>query len=71
MSVFSLKLKNQSDNVLVQSILGGYSHIFWVRTENPKDPVVKVFTTRDFEKETLSILKSLKQEVDFEFINPD
>ena len=68
MSVFTLKLKNKSDNVLFNSIAGGYCHIFWVRTENPEDPVIRVFTTPDFERETREILSALREEVDFEFV---
>lgn len=71
LSVFRIKLKNCKDNVLVQSILGGYSHLMWVRTENPQDPVVAVFTTRDFEDETKKILRAFKSEVDFEFVTPE
>lgn len=71
LSVFRIKLKNCRDNVLVQSILGGYSHLMWVRTENPEDPVVAVFTTRGFEDETKKILRAFKSEVDFEFVTPE
>ena len=63
LSVFTLKLRDLRDNVILASILGGYSHIMWVRTENP---VVKIFTTPDFEKETRWILYELQKEVDFE-----
>ncbi len=71
MSVFTLKLKDQSDNVVLASILGGYSHVMWVRTENPEDPVVKIFTTPDFEEETRRILLELRKEVDFEFADTE
>lgn len=68
MSAFRIKLANRRDNVLVQSILGGYSHLMWVRTENPEDPVVAVFTTPDLEKEAKEALRALREEVDFEFV---
>ncbi len=71
LSVFRIKLANRGDNVLVQSILGGYCHLMWVRTENPEDPVVTVFTTGHFEDETGKILRALKKEVDFEFVPPE
>ncbi len=71
LSVFRIKLANKRDNVLVQSILGGYSHMMWVRTENPEDPVVTIFTTRDLEEETSRILRALGDEVDFEFAAPE
>ncbi len=71
MSVFTLKLKNKSDNVVFNSIAGGYSHIIWVRTENPEDPVIRVFTTPDFELETRDILAAISEEVDFEFVGTE
>ncbi|WP_462137134.1 DUF4911 domain-containing protein [Candidatus Mycalebacterium sp.] len=68
MSVFTLKLRDRSDNVVLASILGGYSHIMWIRTENS---AVKIFTTPDFEKETRRILLDLQKEVGFEFADTE
>lgn len=71
LSVFTLKLRERSDNVILASILGGYSHIMWVRTENPENPVVKIFTTSDFEEETRLVLLELRKEIDFEFTDTE
>lgn len=68
MSVFYLKLNNRSQNVLLQSILGTYSHLMWVRTEDPSRMIVKVITTEDLVEESLEVLKELKKDVDFDFL---
>lgn len=68
MSIFYLKLHRRSQNVLLQSILGTYSHIMWVRTEDPSEMIVKIITTEDLISETLDILKELKKDVDFDFL---
>lgn len=68
MSIFYLKLHRRSQNVLLQSILGTYSHIMWVRTEDPSEMIVKIITTEDLISETLDILNELKKDVDFDFL---
>lgn len=68
MPVFYLKLNNRSQNVLLQSILGTYSHLMWVRTEDPSRMIVKVITTEDLVEESLEILNELKKDVDFDFL---
>lgn len=68
MSIFYLKLHERSQNVILQSILGTYSHIMWVRTEDPANMIVKVITTEDLVEETLWLLNELKKDVDFDFV---
>ena len=68
MSIFYLKLHNKSDNVLLQSILGCYDHIMWVRTEVPSEMIVKVITTPDLVQETREILEELRKEIDYDFV---
>lgn len=68
MSIFYLKLHKRSQNVILQSILGTYSHIMWVRTEDPASMIIKVITTEDLVEETLWLLNELKKDVDFDFV---
>jgi len=68
MSFFYLKLKNKRDNVLLQSILGSYDHIMWVRTEVPSEMIIKVITTPDLVEETREILEELKKEIEYDFV---
>lgn len=66
--ILYLRLNKRSQNVILQSVLGSYSHIMWVRTEDPLNMIVKVITTEDLVEETMEILGSLKDTVDFDFI---
>lgn len=66
MPTIFIKLKNNSDTVYFQSILGTYSHVAWVRTENPASGVIKVIPTPDSHGETREILERLKKEIEFE-----
>jgi len=68
MSFFYLKLKNKRDNVLLQSILGSYDHIMWVRTEVPSEMIIKVITTPDLVEEAREILEELKKEIEYDFV---
>ncbi len=68
MSVFFIKLADRSSNVLLQAILGTYGHLMWVRTEIPKE--VKVITTAELTSETRMVLEALREEVEFEFVDP-
>ena len=69
MSVFFIKLADKSSNVLLQAILGTYGHLMWVRTEIPKEMIVKVITTPALASETLGVLEALKTEIEFDFID--
>ena len=70
MSVFFIKLADKSSNVLLQGILGTYGHLMWVRTEIPKEMIVKVVTTPELTSETRGVLEALKREIEFEFVDP-
>lgn len=64
-----LRLKKKSDNVFLQSILGTYSHLMWVRTEDPKQMLVKVITTDDLLNDSIKVLERLREEIPFDFIS--
>ncbi len=70
MSVFFIKLADKSSNVLLQAILGTYGHLMWVRTEVPREMIVKIITTPGLASETHSVLEALRREMEFEFVNP-
>jgi hypothetical protein len=63
-----IKLKNPSQTVYFQSIIGTYTHIAWTRTENPDEGIIKVSATDDTLSEARRILQELKSEIDFEEI---
>lgn len=65
-----IKLKNNSETVYFQSILGTYSHIAWVRTDDPASGITKVIPTPDLVDEAREILKKLKEEIEFEEVSP-
>lgn len=69
MYIFFIKLKNKSSNVLLQSILGMYSHLMWVRMEVPRELIVKIVSTPDLAEEAKEVLVSLQNEIDFEFLD--
>lgn len=69
MPTIYIKLKHNSETVYFQSILGTYSHIAWVRTENPASGIIKVIPTPDTAGETGVILEKLKEEIEFEEVN--
>ena len=71
MPTIFIKLKNKSETVYFQSILGTYSHIAWVRTEDPDIGIIKIISTEDLIWETRSILERLKKEIEFEEVGPD
>jgi hypothetical protein len=66
MAAIYIKLKNPSDTVYFQSILGTYSHLAWIRTEDVKEGIIKIISTDDFIDETRMVLKNLKEEIEFE-----
>ena len=70
MPTIYIKLKNNSETVYFQSILGTYSHIAWVRTENPASGIIKVIPTPDTDVETREILQKLKNEIELEEVSP-
>jgi hypothetical protein len=63
-----IKLKNPSQTVYFQSIIGTYTHIAWTRTENADEAIIKVSATDDTLSEARRILQELKSEIDFEEI---
>lgn len=65
-----IKLKNRSQNILLQSLLGTYSHLMWVRTEDPAENIVKIATTQDLFEDSIKVLDSIANDVDFEYL-PD
>ena len=71
MPTIFIKLKNNSETVYFQSILGTYSHIAWVRTEDPESGIIMVIPTEDLFQETRNILERLKKEIEFEEVGPD
>ena len=69
MCIFYIKLKNKSSNVLLQSILGTYSHLMWVRMEVPELQIVKIVSTPDLFEESKKVVASLQSEIEFDFID--
>jgi hypothetical protein len=63
-----IKLKNPSQTVYFQSIIGTYTHIAWTRTENAEEGIIRVAATDDTLSEARRILENLKSEIDFEEI---
>jgi hypothetical protein len=70
MPVVYIKLKNPSETVSLQSILGTYCHTAWIRSEDPDRGIIKLITTEDTLNETLEILKNLKNEIEFDELTP-
>ena len=70
MPTISIRLKDNSESVYFQSIIGTYSHIAWVRTDNPESGIIQVITTDDLLHETRNILERLKKEIEFEEVGP-
>jgi len=69
MPVIYIKLKNPSQTVYFQSIIGTYSHICWTRTEVPEEGIIKVIPTSDLVIEVRKILCDIKKEIEFEEID--
>lgn len=69
MPVIRIKLKDNSEAVYFQSIMGTYSHLAWVRTDDPASGVIKVITTPERMEEARALLDSLKSELEFEEVN--
>lgn len=66
MPTIYIKLKNNSETVYFQSIMGTYAHVAWVRTENPASGVMHVIHTPDLAGEARAILDKLRKELEFE-----
>ena len=61
-----IKLKNISETVYFQSIMGTYSHIAWVRTHDPANGIMQITPTEDQVMQVREILNNLKKEIEFE-----
>jgi hypothetical protein len=66
MPTISIKLKNNSESVYFQSIMGTYSHLAWVRTDDPESGIIQVITTPELLEETRNLLERLQKEIVFE-----
>ena len=64
-----IKLKNISETVYFQSIMGTYSHIAWVRTQDPENGIMQITPTEDQVDQVKEILESLKNEIEFEDVD--
>lgn len=64
-----IKLKNISETVYFQSIMGTYSHIAWVRTQDPARGIMQITPTEDQVEQALGILERLKNEIEFEEVD--
>lgn len=70
MSIFFIKLADRSSNVHLQSVLGTYGHLMWVRSEVPGETIVKIVSTPELAGETEEVLRALRGEIEFEFVDP-
>jgi len=68
MATIYIKIHDKSETVYMQSILGTYSHLAWVRTENPEEGIIKIISTEDLIEEVKKLLQNLKKEIEFEEI---
>lgn len=69
MPSFYIKLREKSQNILLQSLLGTYSHLMWVRTENPEKNIVRISTTDDLIEESKKVLESLADDIEFDYVS--
>lgn len=63
-----IKLKDKSETVYFQSIMGTYSHIAWVRTHDPANGIMQITPTDDQVEQVRKILGYLRNEIDFEYL---
>ena len=68
MTSIYIKIKNKSETVYLQSIWGTYSHIAWIRTEDPVNGIMRLITTEDLVEDARLILDRLRNEIEFEEI---
>ncbi|MBI2486871.1 MAG: DUF4911 domain-containing protein [Deltaproteobacteria bacterium] len=66
MATIFIKIHDKSETVYVQSIIGTYCHLAWVRTENVEDGIIKIISTDDMVSEVRELLKKLREEIEFE-----
>jgi len=66
MPVICIKLKDNSEAVYFQSIMGTYSHLAWVRTDDPESGVIKVITTPDLLEQARELVNDLKSEIELQ-----
>lgn len=66
--IIYVKLKDPSNTVYFQSIIGTYSHLAWTRTENAKEGIIMIISTDDLINEVRKVLRKLKDEIEFEEI---
>ncbi len=66
--VIYIKLKDTSNTVYFQSIIGTYSHLAWTRTEDAKEGLIKVIFTHDRINEVREVIGNLKAEIEFDEI---
>ena len=71
MPSFLIKLKYKSQNILLQSLLGTYSHLMWVRTEDPIENIVRISTTDDLLKDSKKVLESIADDIEFDYLSED
>lgn len=64
-----IKLKNISETVYFQSIMGTYSHIAWVRTQDPAKGIMQITPTEDQVDQVMKILSYLKKEIEFDDVD--
>ncbi len=64
-----IKLKNIPETVYFQSIMGTYSHIAWVRTQDPAKGIMQITPTEDQVDQVMKILGYLKNEIEFEEVD--
>ena len=68
MPSYYIKLRKKSQNILLQSLLGTYSHLMWVRTENPEENIVRISTTDDLLEESKKVLESIADDIEFDYV---
>jgi len=66
MPIIYVKLRDPSSTVYFQAILGTYSHLAWIRTENAEEGIIKIIPTDDMVNEVKELLKNLRTEIEFE-----
>ncbi len=64
-----IKLRYKSQNILLQSLLGTYSHLMWVRTEDPSENIVRIATTDDLLEDSKKVLESIVDDVEFDYLS--
>lgn len=68
MATIYIKIHDKSETVYVQSIIGTYCHLAWVRTENKEEGIIKIISTDDMIGEVKELLRRLREEIQFEEI---